>query len=141
MSAKSKYGIKRPKSHGKNATLAMSLVKGQIYGLLITAVLFLMLALILTYTFWLENPTAQNVALILVTVLAVVIAGYKVAKSYCQMGWLWGGITGMIYFVIFILLSYLVQGAFSMSTNLLSMILLCLGSGALGGVLGAKKEE
>lgn len=141
MSAKSKYGIKRPKSQSKNNSLTMSLTKGLIYGYVITAICFLLLALILTYTFMLENPTSQNISLIVITVIAVVTAGYKTAKSFNQTGWLWGGTCGLLYFIIFLILSYLVQRSFSITSNALSMLLLCVGSGALGGVFGAKKED
>ncbi|WP_105614180.1 TIGR04086 family membrane protein [Vallitalea okinawensis] len=140
--AKSKYQIKRPKmSQSKNNTLLLSLTKGLVFGYMITAFFFILMAFILTYTNMLNNPTHQNVMLIIVTVIAVIVAGLKTAGSYKDTGWLWGGTCGLLYFIIFFLISYLVKGSISITSNGLSMLLLCLGSGALGGVFGGKRDE
>lgn len=140
--AKTKHKIKRPKmSQSKNNTLLLSLTKGLVFGYMITAFFFILMAFILTYTNMLNNPTHQNVVLIIVTVIAVIVAGLKTARSYKDTGWLWGGTCGLLYFIIFFIISYLVRGNISISSNGLSMLLLCLGSGALGGVFGGKRDE
>lgn len=135
---KKKYN-KKMMCGGPN-NMFMGVVKGLTYAYLITGVLFMLLAGILTVTNLLNNPMHQNIVIIIITVLAVVMGGRVVAKSCGKQGWMLGTLCGFIYYVIFFLIAYAFTRTFSFSGSILSMLVLCLGSGALGGFLGTGKS-
>lgn len=71
-----------------------------------------------------------------VYVLVNLLGGFLVGKVMHQKKFLWGGMTGLIYFAVLSALSFLVhQGFYSDIQNAAVIGLLCVGGGMVGGML------
>lgn len=69
-------------------------------------------------------------------VAAGFLGGFLAGKKMKQKKFLWGLLMGVVYYMILILLSLVVnQGLDSFSMDILSTLVLCAGGGMLGGML------
>lgn len=101
---------------------------------ILTAVFLLILALSL-YNFHLgENQVNMGVNIIYVA--ACLIGGFLAGKAVKQKRFVWGFLTGVIYFVILFAVSFLInKGIGSSIKELLLIFAMCAGSGTVGGML------
>lgn len=101
---------------------------------LITTVGLLLLAFLL-YKFPLTE-SAVNIGIILIYIAATFISSFVCGKKMKERKFLWGLGIGCAYFVILLLLSLLMNGeAADLGTNVFTALLICTGSGMLGGML------
>ena len=69
-------------------------------------------------------------------VLSSFLGGFMAGKILRKNKYFWGFLVGLGYFVLLLLVSVLVQGKWDMSfQHLLTTFCMCLGGGALGGML------
>jgi len=82
--------------------------------------------------------TGENLPIIVtITCLAaVIISGYDAAKGAPSKGWLWGMAAGAVYAVVLVAIGTWVSRGFTMDTRTLTLIVLSVAGGGLGGVLG-----
>ena len=110
------------------------ILKCLLISYLLTTGLLLLLALML-YRFGLSEKIVSICIIaiyIIITFLAVFLAG----KREGNRKFLWGLMMGSLYFVILIVLSLIVNhGLSGVSGNLLTVLMLCGGSGMLGGMI------
>lgn len=109
----------------------VDILKTLLISYLITAVLLLLLALGL-YKF---NMSAwQITAGVIVTyALSTFVGGYILAKKQKSRRLLWGIALGLIYFVILVVVSLLLNRGVSMDqTYAIRAIIICIGAGAIG---------
>lgn len=71
---------------------------------------------------------------------ALLIGGFMTGKRIERKGWYYGGLLGIIYCVIIVLIGVL---GFQSSLNLVTLLLLVLtfSAGALGGILGVNTQR
>ena len=102
------------------------------YGL--TGLLLLILAFVL---FRLEpGEEATAVGIIFVYVVSCLAGGFMAGKSMRKDRYLWGIVTGLSYYVLLLLVSFLAQGKWDMTfSHAVTTFLMCMGGGALGGML------
>lgn len=101
---------------------------------LMTGGLLLLLALLL-YRFQFSEQTV-HIAIILIYVAASFAAGFLSGKKTQERRFLWGLAAGILYFAVLVLVSLLVNhGLKDMDTRLFSTLMICGGSGMLGGML------
>ena len=102
------------------------------YG--ITAVVFIIYAILLTYS----GVTEKNTQLIvmLTTVIAVVTAGTKTAMAAENKGWLYGMLSGFLYAVIMIMLGVVLSPEVSFNMKTVTILVLSIAGGGLGGIIG-----
>jgi putative membrane protein (TIGR04086 family) len=101
---------------------------------IITAISLFVLALLL-YRFQITKSVI-GVGIILTYLVSCFFAGNRAGKKMKQKRFLWGGIMGMAYFVVLLLISVGVNQSFgAIADSLLTTLILCVGGGMLGGML------
>jgi len=101
---------------------------------LVTTVGLLVLAFLL-YKFSMTE-SAVNIGIILIYIAATFLSSFICGKKVKARKFLWGLGIGAAYFVILFLLSFLMNGeAAGLGTNVFTTMLICTGSGMLGGML------
>ncbi len=117
-----------------NYLVLTAMFKGIVASYIITIPLFIFFALVLTYTNFPEKYVES--AVLAVTVLSVLAAGFTTTRSIGSKGWLNGGIVGLIYMIILYILNCLIYQDFSINRRVLTMLLIGVLSGSVGGIVG-----
>ncbi len=123
---------KKPDMDTKRITI--SILKSVMIGYIITAIGVLLLSLIV-YKFDLADSQI-SIGRIAVIILATIIIGLRIGRSIGKNKWMHGAIGGIIYFVIFVVVSVLINKNSAVSGDAISLFFMCLGGGTLGGMLG-----
>lgn len=110
------------------------ILKCLLFSYLLTTGLLLLLALML-YRFGLSEKIV-SICIIAIYILVTFLAGFIAGKKEGNRKFLWGLFMGAMYFIILLLISLTVNhGLQNTSTNFLTVLLLCAGSGMLGGMI------
>lgn len=110
------------------------LLKCLLCSYIITVGMLLLLALLL-YRFQLKENMV-SIVIIMIYIIATFVAGFIAGKRMQNKKFLWGLFVGAVYFVILLTVSLLVNHTVKdAGTNLLTTLVLCAGSGMLGGML------
>ena len=112
---------------------------GLLTAFCITAIVFIIYALLLTYTEISENQIPLVVAL--TTIVCVIVAGFDAARSAAKMGIVWGAGAGLAYAVILLALSAVVNRGISADSRTFLLIILSLAGGAAGGIISANVRK
>lgn len=123
----------------ENVNIFSNLIKGVSIGYTITAFVFIIYAVLITYT----QITEKNTQLIVMitTVVSVIAAGLKTAGGAEKKGWLYGMLSGFLYAVIMIMLGIIIAPEVSLSTKTVMILVLSLAGGGLGGIVGINIKE
>ncbi len=125
---------KQVKDTGKGALVRHSFVKAIPVALGITVFIFLISALLLTYT---ALPEASIPFItILAAVVSTVLAGTVAARGAKSKGYLVGSVAGIGYALLLYLLSFLFAGGLYFNMYILILLVIGLFGGAFGGILG-----
>ncbi len=101
---------------------------------LLTTGLLLLLALML-YRFSLSEKVV-SVCIIGIYILITFLAGFIAGKREGNRKFLWGLLMGGLYFLILIIISLVVNhGMNTVDGNFFTVLILCCGSGMLGGMI------
>jgi len=111
-----------------------SLVSGVLIAYAITCMVLIGYAILITYSTF----TGENLPLVvtLTCLVSVVVAGFDSAKGAQSKGWLWGILAGIAYAVILVAIGVWVNRGFAIDTRTVTLIILSIAGGGLGGVLG-----
>ena len=112
----------------------ITIIKGIVISYIITIPLFLIFSFILTYSDFPEKFISPVV--IVVTIISILLAGAYATKRMRSKGWLNGGVVGFIYIFVLYLFSSVISGKFSIDKRILSMFLIGLLAGSIGGIIG-----
>jgi|LSQX01.2.fsa_nt_gb putative membrane protein (TIGR04086 family) len=116
-----------------------TILKGVFLSYIITMVIFLIFATVITYT---DFPESTIPAIVVVaTIFSIVIGGAGVAKKAKSKGWLNGALTGATYIIILYFISALSLVGFVFDKNVIYMLILGIISGAFGGILGINLKK
>lgn len=123
-------------SKTKNSPL-FTLIKGVVISYCITMVVFIIFALLLTYTDFPENivPTAA----LITTAVSCIICGFVAAAKAKSRGLLWGIAAGGCYMLIMFTIGFSTIPAYELNQKMIISLCLALGGGAVGGVFGVNK--
>ena len=118
---------------------AKSLFTGVVIGYAITCLVFISYALLLTYT----NITEENISLVvtLTSIVSVLVAGFDAARGATSKGWLWGIVAGFMYAVILVVLMSWIQQSLILDSRAITLLILSLAGGGLGGVIGINLKK
>lgn len=117
-----------------DSTKVMFAMKCMLAAYLLTAGLLLLLALML-YRFGLSEKIV-SIAIILIYIVVTFLAGFLAGKRAGEKKFLWGLVMGCAYFFILTVISMIVnRGMEEVGSSLVTVFLLCGGSGMLGGML------
>ena len=116
-----------------------SVISGVLIAYAITCIVFITYAILLTYT----NITEKNISLVVTisTIISVIIAGFDSAKGASGKGWLWGMISGAVYAVLLLCIMTWIRKAFLMDSRAITLLILSLAGGGLGGVVGINMKK
>lgn len=109
-------------------------MKGIVFALLFTVVVFLISAILLSYTSLPED--AIPVISTAVKLIGACISGFVPAKRSGNRGIITGAVSGLLYILIIILTAALTTQEQFFGMSVLTTALLCVLSGALGGIFG-----
>ena len=111
-----------------------NVISGVLIAYAITCIVFIGYAILLTYT----NVAENNISLVvtITSIAAVIVAGFDSAKVSMGRGWLWGMIAGLVYAIILLAIMTWVQRGFSMDSRAVTLLILAIAGGGLGGVIG-----
>lgn len=112
----------------------IKLVTGILVGYAITCIIFLGYSMLITYTSMSEKNLPVVVAV--TTLLSVIIAGFDAARGAEHKGWLWGMGAGLIYILILAAIMMVVLKGFAVDSRTVTIVVLSIAGGGLGGVLG-----
>lgn len=109
-------------------------LKYLLFSYIITGGLLLLLAL-LVYRFGLSERMV-SIAVIAIYIGTTFFAGFLIGKKQKTRKFLWGLMMGGLYFLVLVVLSLAVNHSFKeVASNFFSVLVLCAGSGMLGGML------
>lgn len=110
------------------------ILKCLLISYLLTTGLLLLLALML-YKFELSEKIV-SICIIGIYILVTFLAGFLAGKREGSRKFLWGLLMGSLYFVILAVVSIVTnQGIGEISRNFVTVLILCCGSGMLGGMI------
>lgn len=117
----------------KNEKVA-TVLKCLLVSYILTGLLLLFLAFLL-YKFSLPKQII-GIGVTIIYIASSFLGGLLLGKNMKLKKYLWGLSLGMGYFLILVILSLIINGGFqNVSGNLLLIMILCGGSGMLGGML------
>lgn len=101
---------------------------------LFTVILLLIVTALLTFTSLKEDsiPLINTVIMILSIVIGSISLAFKVEEK----GWLNGGLIGILYFLILLLINFLFIKPFIFDMYTIGKLLICIASGVIGGMIG-----
>jgi putative membrane protein (TIGR04086 family) len=117
---------------------ASPLFSGMVYAFITMAISSLIYSLVLTFT----NQSEDSLSLFayLIHALAIFIGSYACGKRINNKGWYHGGILGLVYALIIILIGFLsMDNGISFQTLLAVAVAYLLG--AIGGILGVNNTK
>ena len=112
----------------------LSIAKGIFVSYLITIPLFALFAYLLTYTDFPEKYIFS--AVLITTLISILIAGSTSTRNIASRGWLNGAFVGFFYIFILYILSSMLFTDFSISRYMVSMTIVGVLTGSIGGILG-----
>lgn len=111
-----------------------AVLKSLLFAYALTGVALLLLALLL-FQFDL-GETAVAAGILAVYVFADFMGGFMAGRLLRRDKYLWGALTGVAYYLLLLIVSFVAKGQWDMSIgHAVTTFFLCIGSGALGGML------
>ena len=109
------------------------ILKCLLLSYLLTTGLLLLLALML-YRFGLSEKIV-SVCIVTIYIIVTFFAGFLTGKREGSRKYLWGLLLGSLYFIVLLIVSLIVNHGMSASGNFFTVLILCAGSGMLGGMV------
>ena len=114
--------------------ILVGIIKGSIFSIIISAILLLIFAVLLSYTNLSEN-TMLPVTLV-VTGVSILIGSMISTRKIRKNGILNGGMVGIIYIIALYLISSLFLAGFNLTFNSFIMLITGIITGMIGGIIG-----
>lgn len=113
----------------------IALLKCLMASYLITGIMLVVVAALL-YKFSIKENVV-NISIIAIYCISSLLAGLFFSKGAASRRFLWGMVAGAAYFLIICAVSMAVdQNFMPLSNACITTLLICLGSGMIGGMLG-----
>lgn len=111
-----------------------AVLKSLLFAYAITGLLLLLLAFLLFRFDLGKGPVTAGI--IAVYVLSCLMGGFMAGKILRKDRYLWGVLVGLAYYLLLLTVSFAVQGKWDMTfLHAVATFFMCLGGGALGGML------
>ncbi len=113
-------------------------LKGIIAAYLFSILIFLIMALMITYTNISESilPIFTSAVLIISVIISGTYTGIKLKRK----GWLNGAVTGLIYIVLLFMMSWVFVEGFSLDLWTVYRTIIALIAGGIGGMIGVNMK-
>ncbi len=103
-------------------------------GYLVTFLGIVIIALLLL--FFQVSEDVVDIGIIVIYILACLCAGFIIGKRTKTKKFLWGFVSGGIYFILLLVISLIIQNPMeNIGNDLLTVLWICVGSGTLGGMI------
>lgn len=114
-----------------------SVFRGLCVGLLAACVMTTVLLLILAWFYYKLKLTGAPLAIgaCSIYLLASGLGGFLAGRRAQLRRFFWGGVTGLLYFVLIFLISTAVNAGIPAPDGFLTALLLCTGGGMIGAVI------
>lgn len=110
------------------------IIKGSVTAIILTLLLLLIFAIILTYTSLKESVI--NPVIIVISVISILIGSSISTLKISKNGLLNGGLVGIIYILTIYLLSSITSSGFGINLYSIIMMILSIIAGMIGGIIG-----
>lgn len=123
----------------KSNSAIISLTKGAIFAYLLTAVVFVVYGLLLTYT----ETTEKNIQIVVMmtTVISVLVGGIIASKGVDSKGLFFGMLVGVVYALIMIMVGLCILPVMKITSKMIMIIVLSISAGGIGGVIGINTKK
>ena len=123
----------------KSNSAIISLTKGAIFAYLLTAVVFVIYGLLLTYT----ETTEKNIQIVVMitTVISVLIGGIIASKGVDSKGLFFGMLVGVVYALIMIMVGLCILPVMKITSKMIMIIVLSISAGGIGGIIGINTKK
>lgn len=123
----------------KSNSAIISLTKGTIFAYLLTAVVFVVYGLLLTYT----ETTEKNIQIVVMitTVISVLIGGIIASKGVDSKGLFFGMLVGVVYALIMIMVGLCILPVMKITSKMIMIIVLSISAGGIGGIIGINTKK
>ncbi len=115
------------------------IIKGLIFSYIITIPIFIIFAFILSYTSFPERLISPVV--LVASIISIMAGGIAITINIENKGFLSGGISGFIYMITLYLISSLVFNDYTIDRYVITMTLIGIFSGSIGGILGVNLRK
>lgn len=112
----------------------MSVIKGIAVSYIVTIPTFILFAFILTFTDFPEKFISP--AVIITTIISILVAGSTATRNVKNKGWLNGSVVGLAYMLVLYFLSSIVFWNFTISRQIITMLIIGVLTGSIGGIIG-----
>ena len=117
----------------------ITIIKGTVISLVLTLLLLLVFAIILTYTNVSESMIPA--VIIVITAISLLIGSSIANKKIKKNGILNGGMIGGIYLLSLYIISSVINGSFSMGLKSIIMVTIGILFGIIGGIIGVNSKK
>ena len=115
-----------------------AILRSLLFSYAVTGIFLLLLAFLLFQFDLGEKPVSAGI--VAVYILSCLLGGFMAGKIIRKDKYLWGILVGVFYYLLLITVSFAVKGKWDMSLmHAVTTFFMCLGGGALGGMLSRKK--
>lgn len=116
------------------STPIIALFKGILISYILTMIVFIIFALLITYTDLNEKHIGTVIRV--TTALVCILSGLITAGSANKGGLIWGIISGMCYVAIMCGVGFALIPDYGLTSKLIVSLMLAIAGGGLGGVIG-----
>ena len=129
-------GDNKKSNNTKSNSAIISLTKGAIFAYLLTAVVFVVYGLLLTYT----ETTEKNIQIVVMitTVISVLIGGIIASKGVDSKGLFFGM---LVYALIMIMVGLCILPVMKITSKMIMIIVLSISAGGIGGIIGINTKK
>ena len=123
----------------KSNSAIISLTKGAIFAYSLTAVVFVVYGLLLTYT----ETTEKNIQIVVMitTVISVLIGRIIASKGVDSKGLFFGMLVGVVYALIMIMVGLCILPVMKITSKMIMIIVLSISAGGIGGIIGINTKK
>lgn len=114
------------------------ILKGTLISIVITLILLIIYATILTYT-KISEATIPTVTM-LITAVSILIGSQMTTLHIKNNGIVNGAMVGLIYIVFIYMLSSIINGNFSLNVSAIIMMVASIIAGGIGGIIGVNMK-
>ncbi len=120
-------------------TALVSLTKATVFSYVLTAIVFVVYGILLTYT----ETTEENIQIVVMmtTVISVLIGGIIASKGVNSKGLLFGMLVGIVYSIIMIMVGLCVLPVLKITYKMIMIIILSISAGGIGGIIGINTKK
>lgn len=119
---------------GKDFSRSIYLGKGLLLAFIMTLVLILISSLLLTFTSIKEGRMALLNTIVMI--ISITTGSVYVTGKVKEKGWINGGILGISYYLILLMLSFVLLKPFTLDVFSITKLFLTAITGIIGGIIG-----